>query len=172
MKVGLLLALSVFVPSASASMAAEAKRPERVSHKDLHKLASTGMRIGKQYEVTSKITYISSYYLCDPADERCDSKFWISVEDDSLSVEEKRSLYDLREHVGCFRVAMLTGWSGVGSVYLQSLKPGVCEGDQILQPERNPASTSSGGGMGLVHYFAIGAAIGFILQIVSKRKNV
>jgi len=96
-----------------------AKTAPLLSHAELHKMASTGMPLGKYFQVSSKLNFVSQYYLCNPT--KCDSKYWINIEDDQLSTKEKRDLYDLRDKVGCFTVRMLND----GHLYLSAFSQGV-----------------------------------------------
>ncbi len=89
-------------------------------HREFHKTASTGMKVGKKYKVYSTLTK-SGTYLENPDDDR-DVHTLVGVSDQELDADKKRELYDMRGKKGCFTVMMF----GEGTIGILAFKPESC----------------------------------------------
>lgn len=95
--------------------------PASISYRELHKLVSTGMPIGKQYSVEASLMP-DGRYLCIAYAQYClNSETMIRVEE-NLNLEKSRQLYDLRGKSSCFLVRMERG----GDLIVDDFQPGKC----------------------------------------------
>ncbi len=110
----------------SASVDASEKKSSSITHKELHKLANVGMKIGQKYWVTSEYSSRGNS-LIDPAGRDSSGRYvgnflLLMVSDEMLNSEQKSALYDMRGSVGCFQVIMASG-----QLEILDLKKGACE---------------------------------------------
>lgn len=101
-----------------------------ISHVQLHRMANVGMKIGKTYWVTSRVSKVGNG-LVNP-DLKGDHLL-IQVSTDTLTTEQKGAFYDLRSgsedsrgyrgQIGCFGVALMAN----GTFELTGVKSGPCK---------------------------------------------
>lgn len=97
-------------------------RPARVSYRELHKLASTGMTIEKPYQVEADLTPNGKYLCLVYGNGACLDPDTILRFSENLTIEESRRLYDLRGKSACFTVHM--GPEGI--LMVDEATPGKC----------------------------------------------
>lgn len=95
--------------------------PTPIGYRELHKLVSTGMTVGKQYAVEAYLMP-NGRHLCLAYARSCmDPDTMIRIEE-NLNHEKSRQLYDQRGKISCFLLRMEYG----GNLIIDDFNPAKC----------------------------------------------
>ena len=95
--------------------------PTPIGYRELHKLVSTGMQVGKQYAVEAYLMP-DGRYLCVAYAQSCLGPDTMIRFEENLNQEKSRQLYDQRGKNSCFLVRMEYG----GNLMVDDFYPSKC----------------------------------------------